>query len=326
MEQEDMKFYLEEKLYDLGKEQLSEGIDEYAKNSKYRDSVMQVVDACGIDYIELYKKLHASENLNGIMQKFVGGLCKIPETNTEYKSYIVQYALHEMIKKAYSDRDPALIFQNLLRLKPDYQGMYRLFKCRDIQPINHLYDKNNLCELFIPNNEEEYILIGRAETKKTIDYTKISLTFAYQGIVRKGSNEQQIPFQECITKNVNEEPEFVILENLESPIEFIRKIDVELEDEDYLWPKKTVFKLLNLHMEFDFMNGRYIAVNQKKDAVFIMKKWSSSYKGDIEYQGNAIPLYSGTELYVKKEYLGVLEQQFGPLMMKTCVETYTQNY
>lgn len=57
-----------------------------------------------------------------------------------------------------------------------------------------------------------------------------------------------------------------------------------------------------------------------------MKKWSSSYKGDSEYSGNAIPLYSGTELYIKKEYIGTLEQRFGTLMMKTCVQSYTHTY
>ena len=57
-----------------------------------------------------------------------------------------------------------------------------------------------------------------------------------------------------------------------------------------------------------------------------MKKWSSSYKGDIQYSGNAIPLYSGTELYIKKEYLEILEQQIGTLKMKTFVKTYVQNY
>ena len=65
---------------------------------------------------------------------------------------------------------------------------------------------------------------------------------------------------------------------------------------------------------------------QDNDIVCIMKKWSSSYKGDSEYPGNAIPLYSGTELYIKKEYIEMLEKQFGTLMMKTCVESYTQNY
>lgn len=67
-------------------------------------------------------------------------------------------------------------------------------------------------------------------------------------------------------------------------------------------------------------------VNQDNDIVCIMKKWLSSYKGDSEYPGNAIPLYSGTELYIKKEYIEMLEKQFGTLMMKTCVESYTQNY
>ena len=57
-----------------------------------------------------------------------------------------------------------------------------------------------------------------------------------------------------------------------------------------------------------------------------MKKWTSSYKDDSEYSGNAIPLYCGTELYIKKKYIGILERQFGTLMMKTCVESYTQVY
>ena len=109
-------------------------------------------------------------------------------------------------------------------------------------------------------------------------------------------------------------------------IDLVRTLDQELEDEDYLRPGLSVSKMLNIHIEFDFLNGRYVAVNQENEVVFIMKKWSSNYKGDIEYLGNAIPLYSGTELYIKKEYLGMLEQQFGTLMMKTCVKTYTQNY
>ena len=65
-----------------------------------------------------------------------------------------------------------------------------------------------------------------------------------------------------------------------------------------------------------FLHRRYIAVNQEDDIIFIMKKWSSSYKGDSEYPGNVIPLYSGTELYIKREYIGILEQQFGTLMME----------
>ena len=116
----------------------------------------------------------------------------------------------------------------------------------------------------------------------------------------------------------------MISDNSEALINFISTLDRELEDEDYLWPRMTVSKLFNVHIEFDFWHGRYIAVNQENDIVFIMKKWSSSYKGDNEYPGNAIPLYSGTELYIKKEYIEILEQQFGKLKMKTCVQSYTQ--
>ena len=118
----------------------------------------------------------------------------------------------------------------------------------------------------------------------------------------------------------------MISDNQKSLINLIRTLERELEDEDYLWPEMTVSELLNVHMEFDFLHGRYIAVNQDNDVIFIMKKWSSSYKGDSDYPRNAIPLYSGTKLYMKKEYIGTLEQRFGTLMMKTYVQSYTQDY
>lgn len=326
MEQEDIEFYLAEQLYDLGKEATREGVDEYAKNSVYRDPIMQVANTCGINYVELYEKLHASRRLNDKIQDFVGGSSQIPETNTVYKSYVIQYALHAIIEKAFLDRKPELIPQNLLRLMPDYQGMYRLFKCRVMQPENRLYDKNNSCEPFLKNNEDEYILIGCSETRKRIDYKQASLVFAYQGIVGEDDEEHPNPFQQCLATAVEEGEIYMVSDNSKALINSISTLDRELEDENYLWPGMSVSKLLNVHIEFDFWHGRYIAVNQENEIIFIMKKWSSSYKGDSEYPGNAIPLYSGTELYIKKEYIGTLEQQFGTLMTKTCVQSYTQTY
>lgn len=209
---------------------------------------------------------------------------------------------------------------------PDYQGMYRLFKCRKIQPQNHLYDKDNSCEPFLPSNEDEYILIGAFEKKSHIDYKQASCILAYQGIIGLDDKKQKKPFQECLAPGVETGELYVILDNSEALINLIETLDRELEDENYLWPKNSVFKLFNVHIEFDFLHRRYIAVNQEDDIIFIMKKWSSSYKGDSEYPGNVIPLYSGTELYIKREYIGILEQQFGTLMMETCVEACTQTY
>ena len=326
MEQEDIEFYLSEELYDLGKEKAQKEIDKYAKNSIYRDPIMGVIKSCGIDYVNLYKKLHTSKILNEKIQDFIGASSKIPEINTVYKSYVIQYALHAIIEKAFRDRKPELIPQNLLRLMPDYQGMYRLFKCRKIQPQNHLYDKDNSCEPFLPSNEDEYILIGAFEKKSHIDYKQASCIFAYQGIIGLDDKKQKKPFQECLAPGVETGELYVILDNSEALINLIETLDRELEDENYLWPKNSVFKLFNVHIEFDFLHRRYIAVNQEDDIIFIMKKWSSSYKGDSEYPGNVIPLYSGTELYIKREYIGILEQQFGTLMMETCVEACTQTY
>lgn len=326
MEQEDVEFYLAEQLYNLGKEEEREGSNEYARNSVYRDPIMQVLNTCGINYVEIYEKLHASKNLNDKMRDFVGGVSKVPETNTVYKSYVIQYALHAIIKKAFWDREPELIPYALLRLIPDYQGMYRLFKCRDMQPKNHLYDKNNSCEPFLINNEDEYILIGCSEIKTHIDYHQITLVFAYQGIVGEDSAEHQSPFRQYLATAVEEGEHYMISDNPESLIDLIRSLDRELEDEDYLWPETSISEMLNVHMEFDFLHGRYIGVNQDNDVIFIMRKWSSSYKGDSDYPGNAIPLYSGTKLYIKKEYIEKMEKRFGTLMMKTYVQSYPQVY
>ena len=272
MEQEDVEFYLAEQLYDLGKEEAREGTDEYAENSVYRDPIMQVLDTCGINYVEIYEKLHASKRLNDKMRDFVGGSSKIPETNTVYKSYVIQYALHAIIEKVFFDRKPELLPQTLFRLMPDYQGMYRLFKCRDMQPKTHLYDKTNQCEPFLRNIEDEYILIGCSETRKRIDYQQVSLVFAYQGIVGEDGEEHQIPFQQYLATAVGEGEIYMISDNQESLIDFIRTLDRELEDEDYLWPEMTVSNMLNVHMEFDYLHGRYIAVNQDNDIIFVMKK------------------------------------------------------
>ncbi len=241
-------------------------------------------------------------------------------------SYVIQYALHAIIEKAFFDREPELLPQTLLRLMPDYQGMYKLFKCRDIQPQNHLYDKNNTCKPFLVNNEDEYILIGCSEIKKHIDYHQTSLVFAYQGIVGEDGDEHQIPFRQYFATAIEEGEPYMILDNPDALLDLIRTLDRELEDDDYLCPGMIISKLFNVHIEFDYKHGRYIAINQDNDIVFIMKKWSSNYKGDSDYPGNAIPLYSGTKLYRKKEYIGTLEKQFGTFMMKTYVQSYTQTY
>ena len=227
------------------------------------------------------------------------------------------------IKSEPIEREDFLAFCNELTFILE---MYRLFKCRKIQPQNHLYDKDNSCEPFLPSNEDEYILIGAFEKKSHIDYKQASCIFAYQGIIGLDDKKQKKPFQECLAPGVETGELYVILDNSEALINLIETLDRELEDENYLWPKNSVFKLFNVHIEFDFLHRRYIAVNQEDDIIFIMKKWSSSYKGDSEYPGNVIPLYSGTELYIKREYIGILEQQFGTLMMETCVEACTQTY
>ena len=139
--------------------------------------------------------------------------------------------------------------------------------------------------------------------------------------MRKDDENHPFPFRQCFATAVGRGDIYLVSDNPAALIDYIMTLDRELEDEDYLWPGLPISDLFNIHIEFDYLHGRYIAVNQENDIVCIMKKWSTSYKGDSEYPGDAIPLYSGTELYMKKEYIAILEQRFGTLMMKTCVKS-----
>lgn len=320
MEPDYLGFYLLEKLYDLGEIDDLYEYDEYANNSIYRDNIMQVVNDCGINYAELYKQLHTSRILKDKILDFLSGGSNIPEMNTIYKSYVIQYALHAIIKKVFCIKMPEIIFQNLLRLVPDYQRMYKLFKCRQIQPKNHLYNQSNSCESLIKNSDSEYLLVGCFEKRKYINYKKLSLVLSYKGLVYFDDGEDNIPFNKCFATDFGLA---VCDDNPTLLIDLISTVDCELENENYLLPNMSVLKMFNIHIEFDFWNDRYIAINQDNDIVFMMKKWLSSYKGDNEHRGNAIPLYSGTALYIKKKYIEVLEQKYGNLMMKTVVKSLT---
>lgn len=141
-------------------------------------------------------------------------------------------------------------------------------------------------------------------------------------MVEKKNESQRIPFGECKSVNIEKDVIYPVSNDSTSLFNLIKAFDQELEDETYLWPGKIVSDIFNIHMDFDFLNGRYIGIDQKGDEVFIMRKWYSSYKGNNEYSRDSIPLYSGTELFIKKDYLYLLENRFDTLMMKTYVEKY----
>ena len=325
-EQEDIKFYLSEQLYELGNHSSITDIEGFAKNSIHRDPVMMILKACEIDYVDIYTKLHTSKVLRGLLNDFIGSQSKVPELNTVYKSYEIQYALHAIIEKAYRDRSPEFIVHSLSGLVPDYRGMYTSFKCRDIQPTNHLYDKGKRCEPLEIGTRDKYSLIGCFETKKTIDYKKFSIVHGYQGIIRKTNNEDISPFWESIAIGLFSNNKFVIAKNQEAIVELIRSNDCELEDDSFLLPSDYVLELTEGRMIFDYRHRQYAVVDQDHKVLFYVKKWYSCFMGDSEYHGNAIPLYSGTYIYATNECLNKMECKLGQLSRKTYVDSFTQKY
>lgn len=235
----------------------------------------------------------------------------------------LEKALH--ILEAYYDRNPNLIYKFVLKLMPDFQGMYRMFKCRTIPPVEHLFNKESSCIPFESHCKDEFVLVGRSEIRKYINGEQMSMVFANQGIV--GNNNQEItnPFCECLASAVDKGKKLYISEDEGALFDSIKTTDRELEDEEYLWPAGAVVDSLSIDMEFDYLNRRYIAVNPAGDIVLVIKKWSSCYKDDRDYKGNAIPLYMGTMVFIKKAYISVLEQDLGGLQMKTYVTTISPN-
>ena len=287
-EQEDIKFYLSEQLYELGNHSSITDIEGFAKNSVHRDPVMMILKACEIDYVDVYIKLHTSKVLRGQLNDFIGPQSKVPELNTVYKSYEIQYALHAIIEKAYANRTPELISSHIGGLIPDFRGMYRLFKCRDIQPKELCSKQGNRCEPFEISNEKDDVLIGCFEMKKNINYKTFSMEHGYLGLVCKPVKDDSSPFEEYISLGINSINKYVINKKEEALIELVRTHDCLLEDDNFLLPSDYVLAFLKGRMMFDYVNRRYIVVDQDNKTLFFIKKWSSCYRGDSDYNGDAV--------------------------------------
>jgi hypothetical protein len=325
-EQEDIEFYLAEQLYELGKHSSEMNIEEFAKKSIHRDPVMMILKSCGIDYVSIYKKLHTSKELKSLLNDFIASQSKVLELNTVYKSYEIQYALHAIIERAYADRNPELIRKNIGGLIPDFRGMYRLFKCRDIQPKEHIYNLKSKCEPLEMSNEKDYVLIGCFETKKNINYNKFSMEHGYQGLVCNSSEDESSPFVESIGLGIDFGNKFVINKNEEALIELVRTHDCLLEYDNFLLPSDWILTLLKGRLKFDYMHRRYVVVDQDNRTIFVIKKWSSCYMGDNDYTGDAIPLYSGVQIYATCEVLNTIKTKIDGLSRRIFVDSFSQNY
>lgn len=323
LELEDIEFYLAEKMYDLGRIDRRNVPNDYAKYSYYHDPIMGILMKFGIDYESLYVKLCSSEKLNNNIRKFVSNSTSIPEMNTVYKSYAMQYALHAIIKKAYLERVPELIPISLIQLMPDFVGMYRTFKIRELAPSVRLYEETD-SQRDLTIDETEYTRIGCTEIKRKIDFREVKYTLVYEGIVPLSfNNKNMFPFNQYFVTSFEDENVYEIETDTRLLIGLYRSLDKKMEDNCYLWPDKYILEFLDLHKEYDSLNERYIAVNQTNEVVFFMKNWRSCYMGNSDYKGNAIPLYTGTALYIKTEYLKTLQERFGNLQMVLKVKSVT---
>ncbi|MCI6746845.1 MAG: ATP-binding protein [Anaerolactibacter massiliensis] len=325
-EQEDIEFYLKEKLPDLGKISETQGSaksDYYAENCIYRDSAMWLLKCIGADYKELYIELHNSEVVNKKIRKFAGAVAGQPEMNTEYKSYVLQYAQHLILKKAYRDRDPFLIQNNLLLLVPDYSGMYLYVKSREVNSGKHIFDKKSgTVEAVEVETDGKYRRIATFEVKRDINYKNNSMIVAYEGLVtsawRDNENTQDIrPVNESLTFSFPQDAIIELTADSSCLIDVLAKIDKELEGESYLWPSETICRAYGLQKKFDMKTGCFCATDPDGNDVFRMRNWRACYKGNSDYSGNAIPSYFGVELIASDDFIKKIESDYGKLYSAT---------
>ena len=145
-------------------------------------------------------------------------------------------------------------------------------------------------------------------------------------MVCKPVKDDSSPFEEYISLGINSINKYVINKNEEALIELVRTHDCLLEDDNFLLPSDYVLAFLKGRMMFDYVNRRYIVVDQDNKTLFFIKKWSSCYRGDSDYNGDAIPLYSGTCMYSTYETLHKLKTKIDGLSRQIFADSFSQNY
>jgi len=321
-----LNYYLSEKLYTLGQQVASQDYDVIDSRSiVYSDSIMLYLDRCGLNCCDLYKKLHKSKALSEIIEDYYLPSCPIVEKNTIYKSYEIQYALHDIIKKAIIENSPELIINSFYFVIPEYFRMYCSFKCRDIQPSRNINKKINYIEPFIYLNGNDYIQIGSFEKRLQINNTKSELLLLYEGIVPDDGVSRQIPFDQYFVFNLDLS-NYMNLESKNSLIILNQIKDPIFDDDFIICPCLSLHHLLDVRIFFDYKNARYVGVDRDNNIVYYIKKWSSCYRGNSEFTGNEIPLYQGVSLYIKKDYIKKIEHVYGNLKIKNDMKSYSQSF
>lgn len=329
-EQDDVEFYLKERLPDLGKRdelKCSSHIDFYAKNCFYRDSAMWLLKYTDIDYEGLYTNLHASEHINRKMNSFVSASTRQPEMNTEYKSYVLLFAQHLILEKAYKENNPLLIQNILPSLLSDFYGMYLYAKCRELAPENHIFDgPSENTEIIKIESENDYRQVAALEIKRDIDYKKNNTTIAYGGLVTESwiseHKPDSKPLNDAYVFSFPTDLTIELTMNCNCMIDALEKLDKEFEGEAYLWPSKAICKKYGLKKRFDKNTGTFCANDPDGRTVFWMKNWRTCYKGNSDYGGYAIPLFWGVELIARVDFLKMLEADYGKLYFVTKVYSF----
>lgn len=145
-------------------------------------------------------------------------------------------------------------------------------------------------------------------------------------LVCNSSEDESSPFVESIGLGINFGYKFVINKNEDALIELVRTHDCLLEDDNFLLPSDWILTLLKGSLKFDYMHRRYVVVDQDNRTIFVIKKWSSCYMGDNDYTGDAIPLYSGVQIYATCEVLNTIKTKIDGLSKRIFVDSFSQNY
>lgn len=259
-----------------------------------------------------------SEYVQDGMEPFSSPLHKFTVENTFLKSIIIQNAVLELIKVAIRRDVPEMPYMVINDFNIDFSEMdiYRRCRCLpNVSTIHNLQAGKGIEEFTENQWNNEFIEIASFEIEK---YCKDDRNYVFtnreKGIVFK--NTDVILNRVWIGSSM-----FDVECNLEECKDVCCMIcesnDFSFDTKQYLWLRGDIAFELGIYKKNDYQNNRIIGVAEDGATVLIMHNWRCSYIGDNEHRAMEVPLYNGTILYMRRDYLEKLKSKYGQLYYAT---------
>lgn len=282
------------------------------------DRHMRILGRLGIREDKMYKRILDSEYVQDGMGTFSSPLHKFTVENTFLKSIIIQHAVLVLIKVAIQKEVPEMPYMVINNFNIDFSEMDMYRRCRRLPNMStiHNLQTGKMIEEFTEKQwNSKFIEIASFEIEK---YCKGGRNYVFtnreKGIVLR--NSDTILNRVLISSSMSE-VECNLDDCQEACCVIYDSYDFSFGTEQYLWLREDIAFELGIYKMNDYKNNRIIGVAEGGTTVLIMNNWRCAYIGDDKYGAREVPLYHGTILYMRRDYLEKIENKYGKLYCAT---------